>query len=240
MRMFRPVSLQLTNPEVPDGANHVAFAYSEDGKDRFTTVYPNLNLLTDTKDFINKNTALKEEKTSISSPDSVILKEGHDTYLNFSKVSQPDWFRAIMAMDSSFSPNFPDVDLKPNSQYTFSVWLKGKGEHYIIAYDSWTNPVQKTMTINLTDAWTKYAFTVNTAGTIPTQGTQFFIRSSNAGSEINLKYPKVEQGSIATPWLPSFSEATAEDYPSYIGTYTDNNSNEQSTDPLRYTWKKIE
>ena len=238
--MFRPVSLQLTNPEVPDGANHVAFAYSEDGKDRFTTVYPNLNLLTDTKDFINKNTALKEEKTSISSPDSVILKEGHDTYLNFSKVSQPDWFRAIMAMDSSFSPNFPDVDLKPNSQYTFSVWLKGKGEHYIIAYDSWTNPVQKTMTINLTDAWTKYAFTVNTAGTIPTQGTQFFIRSSNAGSEINLKYPKVEQGSIATPWLPSFSEATAEDYPSYIGTYTDNNSNEQSTDPLRYTWKKIE
>ena len=51
---------------------------------------------------------------------------------------------------------------------------------------------------------------------------------------------KWEEGSIATPWMPSFSEATAEDYPRYIGTYTDNNSNEQSTDPLKYTWEKIE
>ncbi|ASZ71383.1 major tail extension protein [Lactococcus phage 56003] len=51
---------------------------------------------------------------------------------------------------------------------------------------------------------------------------------------------KLEEGSTATPWLPSSSEVTAEDYPSYIGTYTDKNSNEQSTDPEKYTWKKIE
>jgi len=37
---------------VPDGANHVAFAYNKDGKDRFMTVYPNLNLL-DGTDFRN-------------------------------------------------------------------------------------------------------------------------------------------------------------------------------------------
>ena len=51
---------------------------------------------------------------------------------------------------------------------------------------------------------------------------------------------KLEIGSTDTPWIPSSSEVTAEDYPSYIGTYTDNNSNEQSTDPEKYTWKKIE
>ena len=51
---------------------------------------------------------------------------------------------------------------------------------------------------------------------------------------------KVEEGSTATPWMPSAREATVEDYPSHIGTYTDNNSNEQSTNPLKYTWKKIE
>ena len=51
---------------------------------------------------------------------------------------------------------------------------------------------------------------------------------------------KLEPGSTATPYMPSSSEVTASDYPSYIGTYTDNNSNEQSTDPLKYTWKKIE
>ena len=51
---------------------------------------------------------------------------------------------------------------------------------------------------------------------------------------------KVEEGSTATPWMPSFSEAKAEDYPSYIGTYTDSDSNTQSTDPEKYVWKKID
>ena len=51
---------------------------------------------------------------------------------------------------------------------------------------------------------------------------------------------KLEPGSTATPWTPSSSEVTAEDYPSYIGTYTDKKTNEQSTDPEKYTWKKIE
>lgn len=48
---------------------------------------------------------------------------------------------------------------------------------------------------------------------------------------------KIEEGSTATPWMPSSSEATVEDYPSHVGTYTDNNSNEQSINPLKYTWK---
>ena len=50
---------------------------------------------------------------------------------------------------------------------------------------------------------------------------------------------KVEEGSTATPYMPSASEVTAEDYPSYIGTYTDNKSTEQSTNPLKYTWKML-
>ena len=36
---------------------------------------------------------------------------------------------------------------------------------------------------------------------------------------------------------PSASEATTKDYPSYVGSYTDNKSTEQSTNPLKYTWK---
>ena len=49
---------------------------------------------------------------------------------------------------------------------------------------------------------------------------------------------KWEEGSTATPYMQSASEATAEDYPSYIGSYPDNKSTEQSTNPDRYTWKK--
>lgn len=227
---------------MPDGANHVAFAYSKDGKDRFTTLYPNLNLLTDSKDFKNKNVVDHLVTTSISSPNSTIVKEGGDTYLHFSKTESNygDWFRAYLIRESSVSPNFPNVDVKPNTQYTFSVLLKGTGQHQIIAYKDWTIQNPTTLTVNLTNTWTKYALTVNTATAITTNEARFIIRSSAIGSEIDLKYPKVEQGSIATHWLPSFSEAQAIDYPRYIGTYTDNDSSKQSTDPARYSWKKIE
>lgn len=226
---------------MPDGAQHVAFAYSKDGRDRFTTLYPNLNLLTDSKEFKNKDVAASAATTSIYSPDSTISKEGQDTYLNFKKASQSsDWFRAFLMRDNSVSHNFPNVDIKPNSQYTFSVWLKGTGTHTIVAYNDWTDPTPTQLTVTLTSAWTKYALTVNTASSTNVREAQFFIRSDVMGSEINLKNPKVEQGSLATPWMPSAREVTAEDYPSYIGTYTDNNPNEQSTDPARYSWKRIE
>ncbi|MGY4756832.1 serine/threonine protein phosphatase [Lactococcus lactis subsp. lactis] len=219
---------------------HTAWSYSADGTKGFTTVYPNLNLLTDSKDFKNKNVTVSKATTSIISPDSTILKEGNDTYLHFSRTefNRNDWFRAYMILGSSFSPNFPNVDVKPNSQYTFSVWLKGTGTHTIYAYDKWTIPNPTTLTVKLTDKWTKYVLTVNTATTIPTQNAQFFIRSDNVGSEINLKYPKAEPDSTATPHMPSASEVTTADWPSYIGQYTDF-TQADSTNPSAYTWSLI-
>lgn len=180
---------------------------------------PNLNLLTDSKDFKNKNVAESSATTSITSPDSTIVKEGNDTYLHFLRpeFKSQDWFRAYMIRGSSVSPNFPNVDVKPNSQYTFSVWLKGTGTHTIYAFDKWTVPNPTALTVTLTDTWTKYILTVNTATTIPTQGAQFFIRSGTVGSEINLKYPKVEQGSVATEYIPSSSEITTNDISEYFG-----------------------
>ncbi|NCB96606.1 MAG: hypothetical protein EOM35_09200, partial [Negativicutes bacterium] len=44
-------SNQLTLTNIYDGTiTHTAYAYSADGTDRFTTVYPNLNLFTGTSD----------------------------------------------------------------------------------------------------------------------------------------------------------------------------------------------
>ncbi|WP_260314828.1 hypothetical protein [Lactococcus lactis] len=115
----------LTQAVLSANINSIAYANSEDGTDGFTTVYPNLNLLTDSKYFKNKNVAISKLTTTIISPDSTILKEGNDTYLHFSKTESNygDWFRAYIIPGSSVSPNFPNVDVKPNSQYTFSVWL---------------------------------------------------------------------------------------------------------------------
>lgn len=169
------------------------------------------------------------------------MTENDTTFLRFSRVDGgvQDWFKAYMIRGTSVSPNFPNVDVKPNTQYTFSVWLKGTGTHQIIAFDKWTNPNPTTVTVNLTDTWTKYVLTVNTGTTIPTQGAQFFIRSSTVGSEINLKYPKVEPGSNATLWIPSASEVTPSDYPSYAGWYVGKIADGQSLDPTKYNWEKI-
>ena len=216
---------------------HTAYANSADGTDGFTTIYPNLNLLTDSKYFKNKDVAISELTTTIGSPYSTIVKENNDTYLHFSKTESnyTDWFRAYIIPGSSVSPNFPNVDVKPNSQYTFSVWLKGTGTHTIYAYSNWTIPNPTALTATLTDKWTRYSLTVVTSATIPTKDAQFFIRSNIVGSEINLKYPKVEPGSTATPWMPSDSEVTTADWPSYIGQYTDF-TQADSTNPSDYTW----
>ena len=49
---------------------------------------------------------------------------------------------------------------------------------------------------------------------------------------------KVEEGSTATPWMPTASEAIESDYPSHIGNYTGKIVDGQSTDPVKYNWKE--
>lgn len=169
----------------------------------------NFNLLTDSKEFKNENVAISALTTSIFSRDSTIVKEGNETYLHFSKTSSNniDWFRAFLVGEQN--PNFPNVDLKGNTKYTFSVWLKGTGEHTIYAYNGWTEPWNANKTITLTKEWKLYTFTVLTRSKNElntNSGIQFFIRSNNVGTEIDLKKPKVEEGPTATPYMQSESE----------------------------------
>ena len=39
-------------------------------------------------------------------------------------------------------PNMTKVAIKPNTKYTFSVLLKGTGQHTIYAYQNWTAPTR--------------------------------------------------------------------------------------------------
>lgn len=48
---------------------------------------------------------------------------------------------------------------------------------------------------------------------------------------------KLELGSIATPYIRSASEVVLSDFPSYIGTYTGNFDDGQSTNPVDYNWQ---
>ena len=228
---------------MPDGANHVAFAYSKDGKDRFMTVYPNLNLL-DGTDF--KNYTPKIEKyLTIAKKDGGVFNKPY-----------------ISASYSNPEPNsFVDIlywtlgkeHLEPSTTYTFSFYVRGKGtvktfiHPTLIDISSDNSYVDGKLTKlygngeyswTLTNEWVKHTYTFTTKSSITDD--QYVLFRLPTGSNVDICVPKLEKGSIATPWMPSFSELTAEDYPSYIGTYTDNNPNEQSTAPEKYTWKKIE
>lgn len=210
----------LTNAQFKNKVNTAAYANSADGTDGFTTVYPNLNLLTDTKDFINKDLSGNNQKTSIVSPNSTVLKDGNDTYLKFiSTADNQYWLDCYLVSDWSTTPppGFTNVNILPNSKYTFSFWAKGTGDHTVTSFGNWTIPSNAVFEFTLTNEWKHYSFTVTSSATIPVKNVEFFLRSLTTGSEINLKYPKVEPGSIATPHMPSASEVKDSDYPQYIG-----------------------
>lgn len=226
----------LTQAVLSANINSIAYAYSADGTDRFTTVYPNLNLLTDSKDFINKDLSGNNQKTSIVSPNSTVLKDGNDTYLNFiSTADNQYWLDAYLVSDWSTTPppDFINANILPNSKYTFSFWAKGTGVHKVHSWDYWTTPSNISTTFTLTNEWKYYSFTVTSSATIPVKNVEFFLRSVATGTEINLKYPKVEQGSTATPWMPSSSEVTTADYPKYVGFSNTVKTNKSASD---YVW----
>ena len=233
-------SNSLTVSNVNDGTiTHTAYANSADGTDGFTTVYPNLNLGDNTKTFVGTEDEASNLRGSIRIEPATQKTQDGDFYYLTAKAPRDnyDWFRFFLIPDT-VTPNMTKVAVKPNTKYTFSVLLKGTGQHTIYAYQNWTAPnTPWILQINLTSEWKIYTFTVTSSNVIPDRNVQFFIRSNN-GTEINLKYPKVEEGSTATPYMPSSSEVTTADWPRYIGQYTDF-TQADSTNPSAYTWSLI-
>lgn len=202
---------------MPDGANHVAFAYSADGKDRFTTVYPNLNLLDGTKDFSG------------------------DWIHSAAWATDGTYKGLVVKKRTGKGPGFYKTFTAPaDGTYTFSSYFKSSGSGKIIR--RWVNnnglDGKGTTDLDSNIDWTIDTFSASLkAG--DKVSVRYEITSGSADVDIWNAGHKWEEGSTATSWMPSASEVKAEDYPSYIGTYTDNNPNEQSTDPEKYTWKKI-
>ena len=224
---------------MPDGANHVAFSYSKDGKDRFTTVYPNLNLLAKTNkgadgwDWFLSDGDKRVEEVNVDGIRAVKLTKGTTTANTGWNLIQYDGLqRNLIQPSTKYTLSF---DVKPSVDVSFNA---------TIARTDSQKALTDTATMNKAPAnqWTKVSAVLTSKETLPDDSTQVVYLSGMPtanGNSLTIKNVKLEQGSTATPYMPSASGVTAEDYPSYIGTYTDNNSNEQSTDPARYSWKKI-
>jgi len=230
--------LPITNggTATSDGViNTIAYANSADGTDGFTTVYPNLNLLTDTKLFTDAKTADVSRKGQVViNENAVITSLSGFNYATFTSQGSTnrDWLNIILIPFGKY-PAMYRSQVLANTKYTFSFLAKGTGTHRIIAYNSWVLGTISYMDITLTSDWKLYTFTVTAVDPVPTNNVQFFFRSETAGSIISVMKPKVEQGSIATPWFPSAREVTTADYPKYVGFSNIIKPNKTSSD---YKW----
>ncbi|MDN6239222.1 MAG: hypothetical protein L0J36_09870, partial [Lactococcus lactis] len=211
---------------------HTAWSYSADGKNGFTTSYPNLNLLEGTAQFTGDWGRWRWHGTWDADP-----YNGH---------------KAVQTNNAWGGPKYVINDLfnrkvvSPNTDYTLSVKIKNTSNDSMDIY--FFAPA-----IGITDRhiiklppnsdWTTISATFQFSDVNPNSDhdTMRFEPNSDTpwqqGTIIQTEM-KFEPGSIATPYIQSANEVKTADYPSYIGQYTDDKKDD-STNPSDYSWRLI-
>ena len=198
---------------------HTAWSYSADGTDRFTKVYPNLNLLDGTKDFSGNW-------------DRPWGWQNDGTYKGLIVNKKTGLWSGI---NKTFTA-------PKDGTYTFSAYVKSSGDNAnIIRYvsinetTSWSDSNNKVLGSNFD--WFRDSITISLKAN-DTVSVRYEISDNEEKSVLWTAGHKWEQGSVATPWMPSESEVTTADYPSFIGQYT-NYTQVDSPNPQDYTWSLI-
>ncbi|ATI17155.1 receptor binding protein [Streptococcus phage 7T] len=247
---FVNVSDGKQGPKGDDGKTtyfHTAWSYSADGTDRFSTVYPNLNLLVNssakTKDGFFKNFDKVENgygEVTMTGTNTWVVRDMWDGFSMKPRDYKPG-DKYTMSMDVMFTSwNLPA------GTHLDEFWIGQRYTHGGGLY-SWKRicfielPKDPSKMLN---QWIKITQTstippyedpaINTEAIFMTK----FTGPSEGSFTIRIRNPKQEQGEIATPYMPSASEATTADYPSFIGHYTDF-TQVDSLNPRDYTWSRI-
>lgn len=203
---------------------HTAWSYSADGTNGFTTVYPNLNLLSGTAKFDNFKP---------NSSDNLVS--------TITKTKIPGITNTVMDVKTSgnafavglYLPNAYNITAGQTITISFmarafdntNVWVGF--ENFVNGYKQFT----------VTTNWELYTHTF-TAATSGTPNFMIYGWDMVAGKHLQVYNPKAEQGPVATPYMQSATEVTTADWPSYIGQYTDF-TQADSTNPSDYTWSLI-
>lgn len=206
-------SNSITVSNVNDGSiTHTAWAYSADGTDGFTTVYPNLNLLDGTKDFSgNWDNA------------SAWVTDG--TYKGL----------AVKKRTGRWQGLYKTFTAPKDGKYTFSAYIKSSGGANavgVVYVNGWDQKAIKWL--NNDFDWKKDETTVDLKAGDVAFG-KYEIGASTTDCVFWVAGHKWEEGSTATPYMQSASEVTTADWPKYIGHYTDF-MQADSTNPSDYTW----
>ena len=197
----------------PQQYEHKAYAWSADGKDRFSTTKPNLNL------FSNSSGGTDFSSDGIGYYIHSVINGTNKILTTTTNQSGPYIWKSRVS------------DNKVGVIYTVSFDVKIDSGALTINFVEDADMISN-RDVALDDGWVRRIMTYRNT---TTSGALIFY--TNVASVFYLRNIKCEQGSIATPWMPSQSEATAADGPTYIGTYTDTNEH-GSQDPTKYTWTK--
>ena len=190
---------------VKDMYIHEAYAYSADGTDRFTTVYPNLNLLEDGK--------FAKPISSNWNTDGTTISKGDIT--------------------GYFKVKFNGAGSLNRAYYTAGISTIPIGQKYSVYIKAYC--LESSLDIKIGSTDDSQAVTITNNSNIPkTYKVEGLIRGTSdtigilGGLTTTLgtlfvSEIKVEQGSTSTPYMPSSSEVTISDYPSYTGLLVDFN-----------------
>ncbi|HEY0221622.1 hypothetical protein [Lactovum miscens] len=214
------VSQTITNTSSPP-IEHTAYAFSADGTDRFSTTYPNLNLLTGTKNFSNIQ---PNQGTGFSLDEMLSDPVTQNNVIHVKTTGYAASGKYLALSNHNITSNTINI----GTVITVSMKAKGTGNF------NWGLETSKIQNITLTGDYVTYSYTT----TLQSYNGAFVFYSANTvGGEFWTKDWKVELNSVVTPWMPSASEAQSTDWPTYVGTYTDALQT-ASTDPTKYFWSK--
>ena len=205
--------------------NTIAYANSADGTDDFTTVYPNLNLIKNTRTLTATSTSLAWNTLFSSSQiyDPTIKSKTGVSAMNFS-------FSVYVPLNAAVGSGV-SIQLKGQNSQALNVW--GDDNNTIICLTNYIikqSDLGKTIRIStpILKGGNYSNFDTALADT-----DSITIRQATETPGFVYSKLKLEEGSIATPWMPSASEVTTADYPKYVGFSNIIKPNKKSFD---YKW----
>ena len=204
--------LPITNggTETNDGViNTIAYANSADGTDGFTTVYPNLNLLKNTRTLSSTSTTTAWNTLFSSSQiyDSTIKSKTGVSAMNFS-------FSVYVPLNAAVGSGV-SIQLKGQSSQSPNIW--GDDYNTIICLTNYIikqSDLGKTIRISVPIL---VGYNYRTFDTALADTDSITIRQATDTPEFVYSTIKLEEGPTETTYMPAPSEVTTADYPKYVG-----------------------
>lgn len=230
---------------------HTAYAWSADGTDRFTKVYPQVNTLENTKTPISSN-PVRIKGSTHSNTDALTFQNGiihHERKPNYPIGEM--YYRFM----STANDNLASTNLIKGETYYFGLDLRAElaeGDYVTwraqyknstsswIDIDGWETGMSKIEGVTSEFKRFEKALTIPKDAVTLYFSYQVYPKSGAGvatGSIVEFKNAKFALKS-ATPYTPTPEEDYENAYPTYTGTYSDFNV-EGSDDPKDYAWMRL-